>query len=168
MPPPAPVRPRNPFDTAERPSRSLFERIETPGKGARSRSASPRRDARRSDVRKAAPEGIDRYVPGEGVDFRQRSPMPRRGEGRRGGGRREPSRRPGDRRRRSPAKDGEGHRVVGGRPRKTQEELDAEMDDYWGSKEVATKQNGVNGGAKEKASTEADITANEDDIDMVL
>jgi THO complex subunit 4 len=41
-----------------------------------------------------------------------------------------------------------------GRPKKTQEELDAEMEDYWGAKE--------NGNGNEAAATEA-----QDDIDMI-
>jgi THO complex subunit 4 len=138
--PPAAAPPaRNPFDTAERPTRSLFDRIERPSTN-RARSESPDRsrrrvDSRRSDVSKPAPENIDRYVPGGGSDSRNdsRRRSPRRGEGRRGD---RAGRRPGERRRRSPAKDEEGHVIVQGRPRKTQEELDAEMADYWNKQEA--------------------------------
>jgi THO complex subunit 4 len=154
----APVR--NPFDTAERPTRSLFDRIERPST-TRARSESPDRsrrriDSRRSDVSKPAPENIDRYIPGGARsdsrnDSRRRSP--RRGEGRRGD---RAGRRPGERRRRSPAKDEEGHVIVQGRPRKTQEELDAEMADYW-NKQEAENGNGAapNNGAP--AATDGDI-----------
>ena len=124
------VSSRNPFDTAQKPGRSLFERIEAPVK-ARGRSASPGRP-RATDTSKPAPEGIDRYVPGQ----RERSPARRRGGDGRGGG----GRGPGARREESGGLGrgqgrvrGEGGRVTAnGRPRKTQEELDAEMEDYWG------------------------------------
>ena len=109
---------------------TLFDRVERP-RGRDARSLSPvsgsdsadgprrRRDrgrGRRSDVSKPAPDHIDRYVPG------QRSPTRRSGGGRRGGGR--------DNRARNA--EGGGRRTVNGRPRKTQEELDQEMEDYWG------------------------------------
>ena len=88
-----------------------------------------------------APSNVDRYVPGQ--NSRSRSPLPRRREGRRPGARRER----GDRGGRG------GERVAkDGRPKKTQEELDAEMDDYWGAKENGT----------EAAAVEA-----HDDIDMI-
>lgn len=163
MQPSAPAPPaRNPFDTAERPTRSLFDRIERPS-GTRARSESPDRssrrvDSRRSDVSKPAPENIDRYVPGGGRsdsrnDSRRRSP--RRGENRRGD---RAGRRPGDRRRRSPGKDDDGHVIVQGRPRKTQEELDAEMADYW------NKQEAENGNA---APSNGAPVANDGDVDMI-
>lgn len=144
-------RPDNPFDRVEPPRRSLFERVERP----RDRSASPvgaengsyddRRTAsrrgggrlgdsndRRSDVSKPAPEHIDRYVPGQG----NHSPPPRR----RGLPPREGGRRPGQRREnggrernRDRDRDDSGHKMVNGRPRKTAEELDQEMEDYWGN-----------------------------------
>src|SRR5271156_3117056 len=155
----APTRRENPFDRVENP-RSLFERIEAPGGGrgrrrsespvadmtgddrSDSRRRGPRRGAtgaasqdRRSDVTKPPPENIDRYVPGQN-DGRNSS---RRNEGRDSG------RRPGEGRERGGGSDrgrggrdrserGEnGARMVNGRPRKTQEELDAEMEDYWGN-----------------------------------
>lgn len=127
---------RNPFDSAVRP-RSLADRITAPP-GARSRSLSP---VRHSDVSGPAPSNVDRYVPGQ--DNRSRSPLPHRRDGRRPGARRER----GDRGGRG------GERLAkDGRPKKTQEELDAEMEDYWGAKE--------NG-------TEAAGTAAQDDIDMI-
>lgn len=131
-------RDRNPFDNVERPRGSLFDRVERPrdarslspgAGGSDTENSAPRRRGgrragggaaggaggryRRSDVSKPAPEHIDRYVPGQ-----RRSPGPRAGggasNGRRQGG-------------------GEGRRTGNPRPRKTQEELDAEMDDYWGA-----------------------------------
>lgn len=110
----------------DRPARSLFDRIENPDaprrRPARSISPVPRKD-------------IDRYVPD---DRRDRSP-PRR----RGGGPRESGRRPGERGERGGPrgggrggrKDAEGKPTSGRRPRKTAEELDAEMNDYWKSGE---------------------------------
>ncbi|KAL9613850.1 MAG: hypothetical protein Q9167_001648 [Letrouitia subvulpina] len=114
--------PRNPFDTIERPSRSLFDRIDNPiyGRGSRSRAARSRSRShspgrvRRSDTSRPTPNGIDRYVPPPRGTSRARSrSLGRRGEdgGRRGRG---------------------GGRDTNGRPRKTQEELDQEMEDYWG------------------------------------
>jgi THO complex subunit 4 len=168
VPIPSAPKQRNPFDTAERPSRSLFDRIESPADVGRSRSDSPRRNTRRSDVRRPAPEGIDRYIPGEGGDSRRRSPMPRRGDGGRRGGDRgdRGARRPGERR---TAKETDGHPIVQGRPRKTQEELDAEMEDYWGSKEEANKQSGTKADTQEStgATTVAGAGTNDDDIDMI-
>ncbi|EPS34649.1 hypothetical protein PDE_09613 [Penicillium oxalicum 114-2] len=108
---------------------TLFDRVERPGRSSRSLSpgvdgGDGSRRGRRSDVSKPAPDGIDRYVPGS----RQRSP--RRGGG--GGGRRS-------------GRDGRENRGRGerngrdGRPRKTQEELDQEMDDYWGGNNATTE-----------------------------
>ncbi|WKT42867.1 Chromatin target of PRMT1 protein, C-terminal [Fusarium oxysporum f. sp. vasinfectum] len=113
---------RNPFDTAVMPGRPLAERISSPGER---RSHSPHR---RYDDDDAARRGIDRYVPGQGP---RRSPMPRQGgRGRGQGGRRPGARRDG----RDGARDQEGGRGGRGNPRgkKTQEELDAEMADYFG------------------------------------
>ncbi|KAH2598423.1 hypothetical protein KXV63_004706 [Aspergillus fumigatus] len=162
-------RGRNPFDNVERLKGSLFDRIERP-RDARSLSpgsengdveggARRRRGRRsgggaghrRSDVSKPAPEHIDRYVPG------QRSPVRRSTNGRRQGERRD------DRNR------GEGRRNPNARPKKTQEELDQEMDDYWG---------GANAGAgaadKEVVQDEpqqiapaTSAAAGDDDVDMI-
>ncbi|KAF2139091.1 uncharacterized protein K452DRAFT_290189 [Aplosporella prunicola CBS 121167] len=114
---------RNPFDSVQRPSRSLFDRIE----GSRDRSLSPGREGRRSNVNRPAPANIDRYVPGEDGG-RRRSP-PRRG---RDGGRRPGERRGGRGGGRGGRAEDSGRQVVQGRPRKTAEELDAEMEDYFG------------------------------------
>ncbi|OJJ58213.1 hypothetical protein ASPSYDRAFT_32274 [Aspergillus sydowii CBS 593.65] len=163
----APRRGRNPFDNVEKPKGSLFDRVERPGgrdarslspTGSRSESAEDggrrrrgRRGGanyRRSDVSKPAPEHIDRYIPG------QRSPVRRGGGGRRQGGENRESRRGGN-----------------PRPKKTQEELDQEMEDYWGS--------GAAPGAAEEAEQTAPAPAaaaaepaaaapaGDDDIDMI-
>ncbi|KXX73973.1 THO complex subunit 4A [Madurella mycetomatis] len=111
---------RNPFDSAVVPGRPLAERITVPD--GRSRSLSPRRE---SDE-EAARRGVDRYRPGGGKGSRSRSPLPGR---RRDGGRRPGARRDGAGGRRGDR----GERTArDGRPRKTQEELDAEMEDYFG------------------------------------
>lgn len=112
----------------------------------------------------AARRGIDRYVPGGdggGRDRSSRSPLPYRG--RREGGRRPGARRDegagGSRSRRGGGGDGEhGRRGRDGRPRKTQEELDAEMADYFGN---AGNDDKANGGAAEAR------PAAGDDIDMI-
>lgn len=122
---------RNPFDSAVIPGRPLAERITVPGQ--RSRSLSPRRE---SDE-EAARRGVDRYRPrgggggersggGGGRLSRSRSPMAGGGRRRDGGGRRPGARREGG---------GGGRRGERGgregRQKKTQEELDAEMDNYF-------------------------------------
>ncbi|KAK3341535.1 hypothetical protein B0T25DRAFT_558565 [Lasiosphaeria hispida] len=148
---------RNPFDTAVVPGRPLAERI-TKALGARSRSMSPRRD--RDDDRK----GVDSYRPG-GRLSRSRSPLPNRR--REGGGRRPGARREGGgggrRGDRGGDRGGErGDRIPReGRPKKTQEELDAEMEDYF---------NGGGGGAQGEPSTSNGASANApptEDIDMI-
>ncbi|RDW63951.1 hypothetical protein BP5796_10453 [Coleophoma crateriformis] len=143
---PSAGRSRNPFDSAVIPGRSLADRITVAG-GGRSRSLSP--------VRRYAPDNVDRYVPGQRDS---RSP-PRRRERRDGG--REGGRRPGARRERGDrgATRGPSERTArDGRPRKTQEELDAEMEDYWGSKEKE------NGGEEAAAAPAAQP---QDDVDMI-
>ncbi|KAK6542673.1 hypothetical protein TWF694_006617 [Orbilia ellipsospora] len=115
--------------------RSLFERVSGgPPQDAETDEAG-RRDNRRqprnvTEMRQNARElGIDRYIPGERNGSRDRRP-PRRGglggererhRGGRGGGR-------GGRR-----NDGEEKTGPTNRPKKTAEELDAEMNDYWGA-----------------------------------
>ena len=150
----APPR-RNPFDTAVRPGRSLEDRITRPG-DSRNRSYSPHRP---SDVSGPAPPGVDRYVPGPRSS---RSPMPRRREGRPPGARRER----GDR-----ADSGRGREAgarPGRRPKKTQEELDAEMDDYWGS--VKANGDGDAAGGNQPTESAAPAVSAVDiagDIDMI-
>ncbi|KJY01886.1 hypothetical protein TI39_contig276g00004 [Zymoseptoria brevis] len=161
---PAPPAPRGSlFDRIEKPPRSLFDRIDN---GPDPRDDSRRRRQRSDSPRRGgggrAASDVDRYVPG-GARGGDRSPIRRRGTPREGG------RRPGARREESgtggrggrggrrPRTDEQGHELVGGRPRKTAEELDAEMADYWGSKggddapagngEAAAANNGANGGA---------------------
>lgn len=171
--PPGPAR-RNPFDTVQRPARSLFDRIE--GGVERNRSSSPAR-LRHSDVSKPPPAGIDRYVPGGEEDDRRRSPPRRRGGA--AGGResgREGGRRPGARR-----EPGRGRKTeepgqpaaARGRQRKTVEELDAEMADYFGGGGGAGGAEGnvaggppANGAGPATAASAASGHA-EDDIDMV-
>ena len=153
---------RNPFDTAVRPGRSLFDRVEMPRtsrhSGGRSRSRSPGAP-RRTDTSKPPPDGVDRYVPPAGASRRRRSrtrsPRRRSPIYNRGGRSR------GEERERGP-------RMVNGRPRKTQEELDREMEDYWGSK---VEENGaVNGDGKVEKEEEvvAAAVVEDDDIDMII
>ncbi|KAB8527823.1 hypothetical protein FH972_025474 [Carpinus fangiana] len=146
--------PVGPATRGGRAGRSLFDRIED--SHGRQRSASPNSLDRRSA--KPAQEHIDRYMPGEG---RRRSPGPRRGGGgRRAGARREESGRGGR------ARDTEGRPAGGGRPKKTAEELDAEMADYWGPGGGA-KTADANGAAV-AAPAEAQATPQVDgDIDMI-
>ncbi|KAL8716333.1 MAG: hypothetical protein Q9220_000238 [cf. Caloplaca sp. 1 TL-2023] len=164
---------RNPFDTAERPTKSLFDRIDDPrfgsgsrGRGGRSRSRSPGKP-RRSDVSKPAPEGVDRYVPpprANGSRARSRSPPTRR-DGGRGRGR---ERRGGG----GGGGDG-GRRDTGGaRPRKTQEELDKEMEDYWGptagqhGSGGAAVGVGVQNGVSGVTTAPSAVVVDDEDVDM--
>ncbi|KAI9166956.1 LOW QUALITY PROTEIN: THO complex subunit 4A [Paramyrothecium foliicola] len=147
---------RNPFDTAVLPGKPLSERISAPG--GRSRSLSPHRRYGRDDNGR---KGIDRYVP-DGAS-RSRSPMPRQ----RGG------RRPGARREGGGGRDREGGRGEGrGNPRskKTQEELDAEMEDYFGGNNAAGSAPAETTAAPEPAAPAASAAApapQGDDIDMI-
>ena len=130
---------RNHFDSGSS-FRSLADRITVPP-GTRTRSLSP---IRHSDTTGPPPSNVDRYVPSKGS--RSRSPLPRRRDGRRPGARRERGDRGGR---------GGGERYAkDGRPKKTQEELDAEMEDYW-----VAKQNGTE--------TTATVSAAQDDVDMI-
>lgn len=132
-------RDRNPFDNVERPRGSLLDRVQRPrdsrslspespgdspegGGGRRRGRRGETSTVRRSDVSKPAPEHIDRYVPGH------RSPTRRTGDGRRRGGQRRDDRN----RRDGQQQQQQQQRGTNGRPRKTQEELDQEMEDYWG------------------------------------
>lgn len=58
--------------------------------------------------------------------------------------------------------------MVNGRPRKTQEELDREMEDYWGSK--AEENGAANGDANGEKKEEVAVPAvvEDDDIDMII
>ncbi|KAK0353982.1 hypothetical protein LTR94_014389 [Friedmanniomyces endolithicus] len=154
------------FDRIQRPERSMFDRIEGSAIRHDSRDGAGRRRRERSDSPRASkpvPEHIDRYVPGRG----SRSPIRRRGTPR------EPGRRPGAHRedsvrgrggggRRGGRGDGEGRPTRGARPRKTAQELDAEMEDYWGSK-PEDKTNGVGDGGGHNGAAAA-----EEDMDLVL
>ncbi|KAG5981376.1 hypothetical protein E4U55_002997 [Claviceps digitariae] len=137
---------RNPFDTAVMPGRPLSERISNPG--GRARSASPRHRLGDDD---AARRGIDRYIPGE----RSRSPAPRR----RGG--REDGRRPGARREGNTQESARGGARSNPRVKKTQEELDAEMADYFGNSSNDTAP------AVHEPPNGAAPAAGADDIDMI-
>jgi THO complex subunit 4 len=52
--------------------------------------------------------------------------------------------------------------MVNGRPRKTQEELDKEMEDYWGSTKANREVNGAQQAEVPAAAVE------DDDIDMII
>lgn len=162
------------FDRVQYPSRSLEERIsrdddDMPRRrgGRQDRSFSPRKDS--GGLR--APADVDRYVPGGRGGRDSRSPLP-------GGGRpRERGRRPGERRERGGRGGGRGGRTdeegrpMGGRrPKKTAEQLDAEMEDYFrgggGGAAAhggdAAASNGQNGGGAPAAAA-----AGTDDVDMI-
>ncbi|KAF7853870.1 hypothetical protein EAF04_010537 [Stromatinia cepivora] len=147
---------RNQYESAGA-GRSLADRMTLP----RSRSLSP--PIRHSDVSKPPPENVDRYVPGDRGDRgdrrrRSRSPLPRRGrDGRRPGARRERGERNAGRGGEKPARDG--------RPKKTQEELDAEMDDYFGN--GSKQEENVNGTTNEAPVATQEHVQTGDDIEMV-
>ena len=184
---------RNPFDSAIKPGRSLFDRIEEPRGGRvreRERSRSPGAP-RRTDTRKPPPEGVDRYVPeGDGGRLsRSRSPIRPRG-------RNDSDRRNGERDTRGGGGRGRGGRGDGGRsitngkPRMTQEELDRDMsvstphfvrprislliclsrDAYWGSKDSNNVTSTSDAVAAANGTTTTAIAAPvavDEDIDMV-
>lgn len=153
---------RNGYNSSQK--GSLFSRTERP-RSFSSDSHSPERGQRRSwrsNISKPPPDNIDRYVPEE------RSPR------RSGGGRR----RKGRNRREGRARNG-GTRSVGGRrrPKKTQEELDQEMEDYWDTSAPAASSGGGESTEPLAAPAEADTgntaptpagpAANDGDIDMI-
>jgi THO complex subunit 4 len=146
--PSGPAPRRNPFDTAVVPGRSLAERITVPGNRSRSLSPGRNNDEEGSSRRK---NDVDRYRP-----TGSRSPMPgrRREAGRRPGGRRDGGGRGGERGGERGARGGRD-----GRPRKTQEELDAEMENYFNGDSQAGGQQTNGGGAAEQGAGE--------DIDMI-
>lgn len=170
-------RDRNPFDSVERPRGSLLDRVQRPrdsrslspenpsdnpegGGRRRGRRGEASTTVRRSDVSKPAPEHIDRYVPGH------RSPTRRTGDGRRRGGQRRDDRN----RRDGQQQQQQQQRGANGRPRKTQEELDQEMEDYWGGSANA------GAGAADQAAVPDEpqqiapastAAAGDDDIDMI-
>ncbi|TGO21436.1 hypothetical protein BPAE_0220g00110 [Botrytis paeoniae] len=147
---------RNQYEPS-RSGRSLADRMTLP----RSRSLSP--PIRHSDVSKPPPENVDRYVPGDRGDRpdrrrRSRSPLPRRGrDGRRPGARRERGDRNAGRGGERPARES--------RPKKTQEELDAEMDDYFGN--GSKQEENVNDTANEAPAAAPEQNQIGDDIEMV-
>ncbi|KAF4968161.1 hypothetical protein FSARC_4437 [Fusarium sarcochroum] len=159
---------RNPFDSAVMPGRPLAERISTPGGDRRSHSPH-----RRYDEDDAARRGIDRYIPGQGA---RRSPMPRgRGRGNQGG-RRPGARREGREGGREAGRDQEGGRGGRGNPRskKTQEELDAEMADYFGGDNAQAAEHvnqpdapSAQAPAQDQAQAQTQAHAAIDDIDMI-
>lgn len=59
--------------------------------------------------------------------------------------------------------------MVNGRPRKTQEELDREMEDYWGSR-AEEKGGAVNGDRVEEKKDEVAAlgVVEDDDVDMII
>jgi THO complex subunit 4 len=150
-------RERNPFDSVEGAKGSLFDRVERPHE----RSLSPASDSeprrrgggrrgarggRRSDVSKPPPAHIDRYVPGQSTA----SPAPR-------GGRSGRERERADR------------MTVNGRPRKTQNELDQEMEDYWGTANAGagSADNETVPNEPQQIAPASTAAAGDDDIDMI-
>lgn len=147
------------------------DRSRSPGKGGRSlfeRITSPEteRDPRRDPTRKPTPPGIDRYVP------------PDRRREREGGERERNERRPAGGRR-GQRNGGEGGRrgerggerkPRGGnpRPKKTVEELDAEMNDYFGGGEGQQQGEAQVQGGAAVAAVQNTTGAVDEDEEMVL
>lgn len=149
---PAPRGPRNPFDNAVVPGRSLAERITVP---KRDRSSSPGRNYDDGGSRRRDDRDVDSYRPSG-----SRDPMPRgrRDGGRRAGGRGEGRGRGGRGGERGERGGERAEKGRDGRPRKTQEELDAEMDNYFGG-------GGEQNGGEEQHNGAA--APKEEDIDMI-
>jgi THO complex subunit 4 len=135
---------RNPFDTAVMPGRPLAERVTAPAD--RARSLSPGRNHDDGGNRKR----IDRYVPG--MENRSRSPRPPRRQGRRPGNRRDG----GSGRDQDEERNGQ-RRGREGRLKKTQEELDAEMEDYFGSGSNGASARPANGGSNAAVANDDDM-----------
>lgn len=162
-------RSRNPFDTAVMPGRPLSERISAPG-GDRARSYSP--PGARYTQEEAARKGIDRYIPGQGGRSRTPPPPRRRGgNGGGGGGRRPGARRERDGSNQEGGRGGRGGNGGNARPKKTQEELDAEMEDYFGGDGAAApaagQEAGNGNGAAAPAAPAAAPAPTGDDVDMI-
>ncbi|PHH62019.1 hypothetical protein CDD81_7643 [Ophiocordyceps australis] len=138
---------RNPFDTAHMPSRPLAERISAPKGRSRSWSPHGRQD---DDDEASSRKGIDRYTPGGAR--RSRSPMQR---GR--GGRRPGVRRDGHNRDEQSTRGGRANM----RSKKTQDELDAEMEDYFAGNSA------LSAGADGESSNKAGGVAASEDVDMI-
>jgi len=143
--------------------RSLFDRIASPDVDGPKRERRRSADDRRDPTRKPTPPGIDRYVPPERRrerDNRERTqPGPRSAVGRENGGR-------GRRGGRGERGDGGGRAAGSGsvRPKKTVEELDAEMNDYFGNAEQTEQ---INNAPQTATTIVAAPTADEDE-DMIL
>lgn len=165
--PSGPRRSNNsPFDAPA--GRPLAERITKLPPG-RSRSLSPL--LRGSDDESRGRRRHDRYRPG-GISSRSRSPLPgRRRDGGGGGG--SSAGGPGRRRRDGGGGRRGGERGRDGRPRKTQEELDAEMEDYFAAggaqqQQQEQPQNGAaNGGFVDPAVPAAAPQPASEDVDMI-
>ncbi|KAK4130480.1 RNA-binding domain-containing protein [Trichocladium antarcticum] len=164
---------RNPFDSAVAPGRPIAERITIPG-GGRSRSLSP---PRRREGGEGGRRDGDRYRPGGsggGRLSRSRSPLPgRRRDGGRGG-RRSGGRRDGGgggggggRGRAERGGGGGGGGRDGGRPRKTQEELDAEMDNYFAGGADAQQGEGASGAGGGDGAQQQQQQQAFEDVDMI-
>ena len=155
LPPPKQTGMSTP-SSAPRPPRSLFDRVEPRNDRTRSLSPDTGRTARRTYGTTQSSGDVNRYIPGRA----ERSPL-RRGNGPR-------SRRPGERR--QPRRDEQGHVIVQGRPRKTIDELDAEMAEYWADNKGDTATAGtINGGgtatvAKENRAHTAPTTGDDEEM----
>lgn len=154
--PSGPAPRRNPFDTAVMPSRPLSERISYPSN--RSRSLSPDRNRDGGDSGRKG--GLDSYRPGGGGS-RSRSPMPSRP---REGGRRPGGRRDGGGGDRGGRREGGERGARNGRVRKTQEELDAEMEDYFGPGGAGGKQSSAAAASNGAADAGQEAAG---DVDMI-
>ncbi|KAK6338372.1 hypothetical protein TWF730_002436 [Orbilia blumenaviensis] len=172
--------------------RSLFERVsggapevdmdDNSGRRSPQRRGGPPRNVQ--EMRQNAKElGIDRYIPGERNGLKDRRQPPRRGgmggerERRRDGGGR--GGRGGDRGGERGGERGERSGATN-RPKKTAEELDAEMNDYWGAPgesniqsafgpggtgEIAPQQQPQNGGSTFMAEVAAAAQSSAIDVD---
>jgi len=153
LPPPKQTGMSSP-PSAPRPQRSLFDRVEPRNDRTRSLSPDTGRTARRTYGTTPSSGDVDRYIPTRA----ERSPL-RRGNGPR-------SRRPGERR--QPRRDEQGHPLVQGRPRKTTDELDAEMAEYWADNKGDTASAGtMNGGGTAKENRAHVATTTGDDEEMM-
>ncbi|KAH0604751.1 uncharacterized protein H6S33_006419 [Morchella sextelata] len=150
-------------------SKSLFDRIKAPsldersssepmrrgGSGRREAKSSPGPDVRRDPTRRPTPPGIDRYVPPERRRERARADEPLRGGERNRGGR-DGGRNNNNSARKENPRTGAGN----GRTRKTVEELDEEMNNYFAEAGAETPIPAVN--------THISAPAADEDEEMIL
>lgn len=161
--PAVPTRAQHEYTRPARPERSLFDRMDSRPREDSREARGPRRRRERSDSpreRRGTKDRVDRYVPSSRSPPRRgapRSSSRRPGDRRAGGGRRGGGGGGGGRRARA---DEEAKPTRAGRPKPTEDQLNAELDDYWAGN--------ANGAAGEDGGGGSALAQPGEDVDMVL